>query len=335
MMRYIPFALYAFAQAIALRAQPVLTQATNGPVPGNVFNLNYSAYADPGPAGAGATWDFSTITVDSTDVVQWVLPSATPNGPLFPGATVAELWDVISYSEVSSSGISVIGSDEQGTIVLYSDPRLALPFPCTYQTTWNDPYAGAYSMGGLDVVRQGSYGGTADGYGTLIMPWGTVPDVLRTHVQAAQEDSTLFGTLYLYIDAFQYFVADSAWPVLQVVTSTAVSIGGTFTVEYTLWMDDLGTGADQRNTTDRNTLRLWPDPATGPITIATPSALRGGELLRIHDAQGRLVLERNAVMGGDDSMIRMDVSSLQPGAYVLSLVDPTGRLARTSFVVER
>ncbi len=301
----------------ALQAQPTLTQAGNAPVPGLSFNLNYSPIADPGSAGPDATWDFSTLVVDSTDLVEWVLPSETPNGPLFPTATVAELWDVISYSEVTATGLYVVGGDEQGAIVTYSDSRQALPFPCTYQTTWADDYEGAYTVFGLPVVRTGNYGGTADGYGTLQLPWGTVPDVLRIHIEAQQEDETDFGTLYLDIDAYQYFIAGSAWPVLEVASATASSIAGTFTNEYTLWWQDLNTGttAPMANT---GQVRFGPNPVAHTLTVAWDAA--APRTLSIHDASGREVQHVRA----NGTQHVLDVSYLPAGLYTLRCTDAEG-----------
>ncbi len=316
------------------QAQPTLTETTNAPVAGLTINLNYSAAMAPGSGGANATWDFSTLSVDSTDVVQWVLPSATVNGALFPSADVAELWDVIAYSEVDPTGLYVVGSDEQGTIVTYSDPRQALPFPCTYQTNWNDPYEGAYNVVGLDVVRSGVYGGTADGYGELIMPWGTVPGVLRIHVQAAQQDSTAFGTLFVYIDAYQYFVAGNPWPVAQVVTTTAVSIGGTFSTAYSLWMDELSTGTPAAPTAEANGLLVSPIPASEVVNIRSRNGWEAGTELRVHDAQGRLVLARTVPSAGP-APESFDVTLLSPGVYSATATDRNGDLARAAFVVAR
>lgn len=315
-------------------SQPTLTEATNAPVVGTTINLNYSPAMPPGSAGANALWDFSTLPVDSTDVVQWVLPSATVNGALFPSAEVAELWDVIAYSEVDPTGLYVVGSDEQGTIVTYSDPRLALPFPCTYQTGWNDPFAGTYNVLGLDVERTGTYGGTADGYGELIMPWGTVPDVLRIHVQAAQQDSTAFGTLFLYIDAYQFFVVGNAWPVAQVVTTTAVSIGGTFTAAYTLWMDGMSTGTPAASTAEERYLLIAPIPASEVVNIRSNKGWEAGTVLRIHDAQGRIVIARKVPSAGPTPE-RIDVTALSPGCYSVTAIGPNGELARAAFVVTR
>lgn len=305
----------------ALHAQPTLTQAANGPVPGLSFNLNYSPIADPGSAGPDATWDFSTLAVDSTDLVEWVLPSETSSGALFPTADVAELWDVISYSQVTANGLYVVGGDELGTIVSYSDSRQALPFPCTYQTTWNDNYEGGYTTMGFTVVRTGNYGGTADGYGTVQLPWGTVPDVLRIHIVAHQEDVTDFGTLYLDLDAYQYFVAGSAWPLVEVASATASSVGGTFTNEYTLWRQDNGTGvpASMVNT---DALRIWPNPVANTLNVAWDAP--GLRTISIFDASGREV--RNTSVNG--TLQVFDLAHLPPGLYTLRCTNAAGSTAQ-------
>lgn len=305
-MRLIALAL-ATTLAAASSAQPTLTQATNAFTIGQSRLLNYSPFAAAGNAGPAQTWDFASLAVDSSTTVQWVDPASTASGALFPMATIAEQWDVTSFSEQTASGLYVHGTDEQGTVVALTDSRRALAWPFTYNDTWTDPYNGAYTVQGFDVTRTGTISGEADAYGTLVMPWGTVDDALRVHVTIAQSDASLFATLDQVIDSYQWFVVGEPWPVLEVVTSTIDSPLGTFTTTYSLWLADAVTG-------------IAAPPAAAEALSARP--LPGGEGYALSrpvsgvllDASGRVAVPLNR-----QSVV--DLAGLAPGLYTVRAED--------------
>jgi len=306
-MRLITLLSSAALGAATLTAQPTLTQATNSFTIGLSRTLNYSPYADPGPAGSSQSWNFAALTVDSTATVQWVAPAATTSGALFPQTTIAEVWDVTSFSEQTATGLYVHGTDEQGTVVALTDSRRALAWPFTYADSWTDTYAGAYSVQGIDVTRSGTYGGEADAYGTLELPWGTVAGALRVHITVEQSDVSLFGTIDQDIDSYQWFVAGEPWPLLEVVSNTITSPLGIFTTTYSLWLPEiqLGTGTPGA-ANDALTARLLP----GGEGCALSRAVSGVLL----DASGRVAatINRRSVIG---------LAGLAPGLYIVRADD--------------
>lgn len=294
--------------AAALQAQPTLTQATNSFAIGQDIILNYSPYSAAGPAGSDQAWDFSMLMVDSTTFVQWVDPATTTYGALFPQATIAELWEVVSFTEQSAGGIFVLGTDEQGTVVPLSDARRTMAWPLGYGDSWSDPYAGGYSVQGYDVTRTGTYGGQADAYGTLQLPWGTVADVLRIHVTAQQSDvSPLFGTIDQDIDSYQWFVPGSPWPLLEVVTNTVTTSWGPTTISYALWAAEAPTGVAERHVA---TTALWGWPAPGGSAIMLNRSVSGVLI----DAAGRTAATVNR-------QAQISTAGLAPGVYTLRVDD--------------
>ncbi|MEZ4740740.1 MAG: hypothetical protein R2818_15610 [Flavobacteriales bacterium] len=71
-----------------LCAQPVLDATNTSLVPGPTYNVNVSAFQDPGPAGAQVTWDFSALEISATAQVDLLDPATDLLGELFPQATV-------------------------------------------------------------------------------------------------------------------------------------------------------------------------------------------------------------------------------------------------------
>ena len=306
----------AALSSAALSAQPTLTQATNGFTIGQSLSLNYSPFADPGFAGPNQTWDFASLVVDSSTTVQWVDPATTTSGALFPLATIAELWDVVSFSDQDATGLYVQGSDEQGTVVALTDTRRALMWPLTYDDSWTDTYAGTYSVAGFDVTRTGTYSGEADAYGTLQLPWGTVVNALRVHITAEQSDESPFATLEQDIDSYQWFVVGEPWPVLEVVSNTINSPLGTFTTTYSLWRADAITGMPDPGSAVSDALQGWVVPGGASLWLNRPVS---GVLL---DASGRVAAALNR-----QSLI--DLTGLAPGLYTVRTEDgATMRLLR-------
>ncbi len=301
-MRLTTLAALALFGAGSVHAQPTLTQTTNGFTIGQSYTLNYSPYAGPGSAGPDQTWDFTGLTVDSTTFVQWVDPATTSSGALFPQATIAEVWEVVTFSDQDATGLYVQGTDEQGTIVALTDTRRALMWPFTYEDAWSDTYAGTYSVTGLDVTRTGTYGGEADAFGTLEMPWGTVTDALRVHITAEQSDVSPFGTVSQEIDSYQWFVVGEPWPVIEVVTNTITTPFGPFEATYTLWMSDPVTVVTERT--------AWP-PLHGRM-------LPGGAAYLVdRPVTGLLVNATGQVMRTLTRDTVVDLQGLAPGLYIV------------------
>ncbi|MBK8226816.1 MAG: hypothetical protein IPK70_06535 [Flavobacteriales bacterium] len=305
----------AISLAAATSAQPTLTQATNGFTIGQSYALNYSPYALPGLTGPDQVWDFSALAVDSSTFIQWVDPATTTSGALFPVASIAEEWNVVSFSDQDATGLYVHGSDEQGTVVALSDTRRALAWPFTYTNTWTDDYAGTYSVAGFDVTRTGTYNGEADAYGTLQMPWGSVEDALRIHITAAQSDESLFATITQDIDSYQWFVAGEPWPVLEVVSTTITSPLGPIETSYTLWMNDAVTGIGA--------------PRPSPVTLTARLLPSGTGYAFSRAVSGVLLDDAGRTVRTLGRAMVLELDGLAPGLYLLRADDgATVRLVR-------
>lgn len=207
------------------------------------------------------------------------------------------------YGVQDGTGLYVVGTDEEGTIVPLSDSRRAVAWPLTYGDAWSDPYAGSYTASGFPVTRTGTYGGVADAYGTLLMPWGTVNSVLRVHTTADQSDASLFGTITQNIDAYQWFVVGEPWPVVEVVNNTITTPLGPIVVSYTLWRSDAVTSVRER-TAEETLLRGRVLPGGSAYQLDRPVS---GVVL---SATGQVVcmLDRDAVIG---------LQALVPGVYLV------------------
>ena len=204
-------ALLLMASAHVSSAQSILTGANFNPVIGDQFvsvNSDTSGIY-PGAAGAGITWDFSTLLDSvSSDTGLAVLPSTTAAGVGFASSTyavttgassIATAYYTATSSKLSQNGI--YASLTSGST--YTDPIDVMRYPFTYTNTYTDTYAGTIIFSSVPVATHGSVTVTCDAYGTLKLPHGnTHTNVLRVHTTQQYIDSAnLFGTGT--IDTFQ------------------------------------------------------------------------------------------------------------------------------------
>jgi len=304
--------------ALSAQAQPTLTFATNAPLPGTTYTLNYGPYIAPGASGANASWDFTGLTTDSSAVLQLVDPATTPYASSFPDATVAETGtDATMYFTADAFGVELAGSVSDDLVIAYSNKASYLPYPCTYQTSWTDDLAATFDADGFVFERTGTVNGEVDGYGTLTWPGGTVTDVLRVHWQESFQDSGFF-LIEGVNDGYLYYVAGTSYPLIQVVNASVTLFGNTETVQFTQWLGGLTTAiADPVVST--NAPLIFPNPATDRFTITDDG--EEWSSVALVDATGRTV----HALGNRTGRVTLEVADLPRGLYLLELVNGRGQ----------
>lgn len=165
-------------------AQPVIT-ASDAPEPTAVFayhrNVQYAGLFQQNwvITGPDATWTFLPSPFDTSGT--WAIedPSNTDNGFLFPSASVAHiaLQHPTVFEWVSADEVLRVGEDPgNDTLRVFTEPARTLVYPCALGTAWTDEFAWFEPLAGAQA--QGSQHDTADGYGSLQLPWGTMGNVL-------------------------------------------------------------------------------------------------------------------------------------------------------------
>jgi len=312
-------------------AQPTLTQASNAPVAGTQFTFHYGPHVAPGGGGAQQTWDLSTLGTDSTVQAAIVQASATPNGSLFPSATVAEVNPTVTvYYGVAGDGVYNAGSDDGSTAIVNAQMGRYLPYPCTFGTTWSGPESATFTADGMDVFRSGTVVGEADGYGTVVMPWGTVSNVLRVHWTSTLRDSTtLFAIDYTY-DAYVYYVVGQSYPLAELVTAEVTLFGGTTTTQFSRWLAEISTGLDAP-AVEATVLQVAPNPAEEAVRLSLPASFQGDVTVELVDAAGRTV-RREQLLRPAGPAVHMALGTLTEGCYLVRAVDGEGHQATGRFI---
>lgn len=202
---------------------------------------------NPGPAGNGITWDFSNLTrIPAEDYeTRWDSPNVAPNQADFPGANLVEIQDLedttgYTFFDVSDSRFILLGLDLPDVGVLtYSDTNLWINFPLSFGESQNDDFVGTYTSTELGpptiVNRTGNLMTTYDGYGTIILPDGTVVnDVIRLKLNQTIDDvinaSGITVTTRVITETYEWFKQGVPGPIFQVTfgDTTITPPGQTF-----------------------------------------------------------------------------------------------------------
>lgn len=264
---YVSFSLLTFFAAGAI-AQPTLTGATTNPVIGESFLVHSIAYTSPGSAGANVTWNFSNVSSTGTSTVSYVNPSATPFGSNFPNATVALSLGSGAYDYYSgtTSAFSREGSANSSTYIPYSDAEKLLHYPVTYNSSNTDNLYSTYTSNSVSLTRSGTTTSTADGYGTLILPYGTLTDVMRVKIEQNYEDSYQSTPFYDYqVTIYVWYKAGIHYPVFSL---TSTSINGGSPVEYASYLDASAVGVGINESVMAQSLNVFPNPSSDVVNVS-------------------------------------------------------------------
>ena len=305
--------------------------------------------------GAGYTWDYSELEIQSTDTTNMVSVSNAPfmyqflfNSPFDPdhqadfGSTADDvdlggmltLEDMFVFFKKTSTAYSQVGT---GTTVN------GIPLPAVNEPVdviFNEPMNynnvdSSYSEWMISVPNTATYKlkqwrtATADGWGTLITPQGTF-EALRIRMDLEALDSIAIDLLGLDFETprtwteYHWYGVDGGIPLLQVNENLGFTSSITF--QY----------VDDTKPTDvaswyANDLVIYPNPARETMWVDMPAHMKEQVTdVRIIDNQGREVkaFTASALNRG------FDVSELSSGRYTLLFLNNDQVLSDHGIVVE-
>lgn len=253
--------LAVFAASSIGYAQPVINAS-------NVtFNLESEAFFaetdgfDPGPPGANRTWDFSELELTPIGGNETILPAGTPFISTFPtsnfcNATTGESAGGFTYFRYDTQKMELLGDAYTG-IGIFSfgaNAKTYIEFPYTYNRVISDTYT-------QDNI---SFTATYDGYGTLVLPFGTYQNVVRQKIEEMGQ------TNYIW------FHADPFFPIAQ---TTEGGIGV---------MRNAAVLANDRFALDG--FEMYPNPTSDYLNIR----MKSPGSIDIYDVSGKLVISQNS-----------------------------------------
>ena len=285
------FTLVAFAcLAIGLQAQFIRTDM------GFIGDNQRYRKADTtgvvqGPAGAGQSWDFSTlVATPSAGTNAYIATSDHPQGGNFPNAdlvlTLAN--SQFAFYKSSADSLSMVGEKSpSNTTITYTDYGTWFRYPQTLGIPNLDSVYGSYPDGFISTVsRKGLIQTTFDADGSLITPYATFPTTKRVEYIAIHHDSSWTGAaeVDVWIKRYEWYESTNRMPVLIINRQIVILNGGNPTIANEVWW------------ADDNAVEVAP-AAAGEFAIY-PNPTQGTSHLRYRlDASDEVLVEVVNVLG--------------------------------------
>ncbi len=328
-----------------LMAQPTLQYPQNTPIIGDVVDFQFVSNTglNTGASGANVSWDFSGLTSTFGGQINAVDPSQAPAGAQFPTSNVAmSIGDTLfTFALTNADGYHYLGTQSTtGTfpsVLVYSDPRIFIKFPFTYDDTYFDTYKGVATTAVANVHIEALTEIFADAWGTLILPTGTYTNVLRTITVDAEMDSVFVaGNFVKSFDMvrtqYSWFAENSIGPLMSIeIMHNSGGSGSTDTVAY---YTTSGTGIDEPMQDPISSLSIFPNPADDHVMIAFETSQDAGVTLSIVNQLGQVVINKTVAenMQGRVSE-RLDINTLPAGIYFASISCTCGKQLTAKFVI--
>lgn len=307
------FPILSFAQS------PILTNQMISPIAGESYTFNHIDTTYIGSAGENQVWDFSEVTSDSDDPLNYITTEQTMHAQYFPGANVSSADQnmcMFEFYQKSATRLTYVGIYMDGLIMYFDDYKDALHYPFEYGDTLFDTFSTLYEQSTAMHHRIGTIHAEADAYGTLILPWGTLENVLRVKTIEEMTDTFTFNTTPYeydyYYETYAYYKPGIREPVLEFMYS---SINDSDPVLSGHYISEAEVNSIKKF--DRGTMKLYPNPVKNQLNMETITT-NPIQYCSITDLDGKLIWEDNeSLFIGKKTM---DVDFLKPGFYLVKVI---------------
>lgn len=318
---YILFTVTLFA-GFSASAQLSLTKAANEPVIGDVFPKQAydSVGAVPKSTGAGQTWNFSTMTVNSaTETSTYMAVSSTPNPTMYPAATIAEQQGTNNYTyyKSTSTTFEVQGFSNPGFDMNFSNSVVFANWPIGFGYSNTDSGGGVGSAGPATVAISATANVAAPGNGTIVLPGNvTLNNILQviTTITITQVSGTT--TVNQLQKNYDYYSATQKFPVMTMQYQSQTS-GTVTSLNFSAWVNKNVVAGISSNTL-ADGFSVYPNPAKDVLNIALNNKLNEEVTATLNNMLGQPV---KAIVLGTEGVInsQINLSDISRGIYTLNV----------------
>ena len=321
--------------AIDLLAQPTITSSQ---MPKSGDTLRYSnALPTELPSnfetgGANMSWDFSAMTPQRQQLLNYYSATKTPYSFYFFGQIGQKTADTIGAGPITLTNVysfytnsskvfkaEGIGYQYSGFPLasMYKDEDEIYQFPLNYGDKDTSTFNFKFSIPGdlFALVQAGTRYNDADGWGTIKTPYKEYANVLRlrTYVDEIDTVTSQFGKFPLprKTVSYKWLSLSERIPVME-VSGTVNPLTGAFTPNQVRYRDAYIPSLDAKDAEGvmpAAGLSVYPNPVTDILQI---EQLNGNERWRATDLAGASMPISWLAPG------IMDVRSWTPGVYTLS-----------------
>lgn len=337
-MKRLYSALLISTFTIGLSAQPVYNDTDINPQVGDSYLEHAVDYTNTAP-GAMMSWDISSLSSNGTSTVQFLAPNNFPNSTQFSGANVAVgVPNGAQFYQATPVGFYNLGNTDGTLIIPYTDSEQWFQYPMTYNNSLIDGFAGNYMVAGNPVTRAGLTTVLVDGYGDLVLPWGTVNNVLRLKMNREMTDSSSFMGQPIVVNYNDEIVAFVKAGIHYWLASFSKNMSSGITGVVN---DSSGTYIDQSASINENLFQtigidVYPNPSSDVLTVNYSADAGNAIRFEIMNSLGQIVMsDTYSNPSNGISQEVLDISALPSGLYTLSINDGKGESGTKNFVVNR
>lgn len=301
-----------------LAAQPVLNSAIT-PFPGTSIPFTTLNQAlDMSNAGANVTWDFSGFSGGQAATADIVSAASDPDASAFPGAThvVSGLGPKRIYT-MDATGWYILGIAQTGFTVSCDNSIREIKLPQNFESSSVDALNCGFSFQGLNFERTGFAENSYDAWGTLILPNGTLTNVIRVKTHELTTDLASFQGLPITNQndnyTYSFFAPGKTFPVMIYSETNSSQIPTPVTtVQY-----NSTPNISVEETEVKNALRLLENPVSqGQLSLFLPVSLPIQQL-RVLDLCGRIV--EGLDVPESSGFVTLALSPAPHGVYILEV----------------
>ena len=302
-------------------AQVTLQSTDLNAIIGESINYEFCNWMNPGLAGAGITWDFSSLASNATISVSYTAPNTS-----FPATNITyddPGIDGINFNDESTSGRYTHGTDGGGVITTYSNPKTLFEFPLSYGLSGSDTHLGGFDVGEIHIVS-GETSYEVDGWGTVITPNGSYSDVLRVKLIQNSTDSIVnaAGPLISTIETYLWLKAGVHYPIVTLAVSSS-NMFPDFT--YGKYYSQ-SASIQESHASD---FSFFPNPTNGELVLSLANNIEI-KSVQITSLNGTLVKEINLA-----SSNTINLTDLRAGVYFVTLLLTDGRKCTTKRIIKK
>lgn len=305
-------------------AQQTLTSSGINPVLGDIFSLRMCPSLNPGNSGANQTWNFSSMTHTSTTNNTIVTVASTPNGSLFPNATVSN-YDGSSYTyyNTTPSLFNNAGNSNTITTLVYQNQETLLPFPFNYNNTNTDTWSSIFISNSITFTRTGSTNLNYDAHGSLVTPAGTFNNAARVRMVQTYTDASTFISITYTNTQFFWYTNGNHVPIAATFTLSSSFGFTTTTSSGSYYLNNPVVVSVNELVKDKEMLfQVYPNPANESITVSSNTIPSKIEML---DITGKLILTRSLQLESNlEKTITLKTNELVNGLYLIRVSSSSG-----------
>lgn len=317
------FLLILALSVSVVNAQPTLDRGVF-PTTGSIFGYHDVTYMKPGSSGGGVRWDFSMLPTGTIVPYTWSTTDVAPGAGAFPSdALVREVpGDPTTYFEQTDTALMWMGTYSDTALLRFDPPLRELVLPCNINDGWTDSAIVAVTGAGRMQILDVLYTVKAESWGTLIMPYGVVNNVMRLRSDLALIDRRYSQWPMRTETRYSFYCEKTPMP-LMVISERK---GWAPPDRLLRWLD--GSWQEDPAMLFRPVvLRPFPDPCVDIITIDLPAAKAERTVLQLIDGAGNITKQwPQEFTSPQTRRLTLDVSSEPAGQYNLTWIGSDGVL---------